>query len=74
MRLFEFVMRSDAGESRYFISCSSERAALKAAHRLASGCAVKVFWNGQLVGEADRTKWKWNLRSLVQSPQFKARI
>ena len=71
MRLYEFVIQGDAGESRYFISCANERAAMNAAHRLASRCAVKVLCDGELVGEAEHTKWKWNIRRLLQNPQFK---
>lgn len=71
MQLFEFVIHNDQGEARYFISCANERAALQAAHRLASQSAVKVFRDGELVGEAEHTKWRWNVRRLLQNPQIK---
>lgn len=73
MQLYEFVIQGDAGEKSYFISCANEGAALKAAHRLASRCAVKVFRDGELVGEAERTRWKWNVRRLAQSLPAKDR-
>ena len=71
MRLFEFVIQGNTEEARYFISCTNARAAMGAAHRLASRCAVKVFCDGELIGEADHTKWRWNVRRLLQNPKYK---
>ena len=72
MQLYEFVIQNGQGEGRYYISCPNERAALQAAHRLASQSAVKVFREGVLVGEAEHTKWRWNIRRLLQNPHYKA--
>ena len=73
VQLYEFVLQNDAGQARYYISCTNQRAALKVAHRLASQCAVKVFANGLYVGEAEHTRWKWNARWLLQNPRFRDR-
>ena len=66
MQLYEFVLQREAEEKSYFISCANDGAALKAANRLARQCVVKVLRNGELVGEAEGTRWKWNAHRLSQ--------